>query len=153
MDLGEQSYYSIAIESPCVVYQPRVALSLASYLSEFDDTTNLDHWIPITDHRLQQLQAHPEFREMLSHPKTSDLRTPIEYLSSQGGVILELPNCHQDTSKNPNVFQVSMSCQEPAGSNYHLWLNDKRIPEKTLTPMIANAFFDWASNGGDQAHS
>lgn len=149
----ERADYSIAIESPCLVCQPRVAIALARYLNEFDDSENHSGWLPVTDHRLEQLQAHEEFREMLSHDSPEDPDSAIEYLSGQGGVILELPKCHPQTVDNPCVFQVSMSCQEPSEGNHHLWINAKRIPEETLVPMIANAFFDWACNGGDRSES
>ena len=142
--------YCIAIQSPCVVCQPRVAASLTKYLNEFDDSDNHTNWLEITDHRLEQLQAHPEFRKMLKHEAPNDPDSAIDYLSKQGGVVLELPNCHPQTANNPHVFQVSLSCQEPAQEGHHLWINAKRIPEDTLVLMIANAFFDWACNGGDR---
>lgn len=146
----QQADFSIAIESPCVVCQPRVAAALACYLNEFDDSENHCNWLPVTDHRLEQLQAHHEFRKMLRHSELDDPNSAISYLSSQGGVVLELPKCHQQTESNTKVFQVSLSCQEPNEGNHHLWVNAKRIPEKTLVPMIANAFFDWACDGGDR---
>lgn len=90
---------------------------------------------------------------MLRHETPDDPDTAIKYLSSQGGVILELPKCHAQTAPNPRVFQVSMSCKEPCESNHHLWVNAKRIPQETLVLMIANAFFDWACNGGDRRQS
>lgn len=147
----ERTFYSIAIESPCLVCQPRVAHALAVYLNEFDDNDSC--WLPVTDHRLEQLQAHRELREMLQHETPSDPDSAIQSLCGQGGVILELPKCHKQTSQNKRVFQVSMSCQEPSDGNHHLWVNAKRIPETTLVLMIANAFFDWASNGGDRQAS
>ena len=142
--------YGIAIESPCLVCQPRVAIALARYLNEFDDSDNHSNWLPVTDHRLEQLQAHEEFREMISHHNPNDPDSPIDYLSQQGGVILELPKCHAQTDDKRHMFQVSMSCQKPSNGNHHLWINAKRIPEETLVPMIANAFFDWSCNGGDR---
>lgn len=146
----ERSSLSIAIESPCLVCQPRVATDLAVYLNEFDDQSNGDSWMSVTDHHLEQLQAYPDFRRMLGHKKANDPDSAIEYLSSQGGIILELPKCHAQTAANQRVFQVSMSCHEPEDSNHHLWLNAKRIPQETLIPMIANSFLDWANNGGDR---
>ncbi len=142
--------YGIAIQSPCVVCQPRVAAALTRYLNEFDDSDNQTNWLEITDHRLEQLQAHPEFRQMLNPKNPADVDAAIAYLSTQGGVVLELPNCHPQTSANPFVFQVSLSCQEPSASTHHLWINAKRIPQETLVLMIANAFFDWSCNGGDR---
>ena len=145
----DRSHYAIAIQSPCTVCQPRVATALAVYLNEFDDSNNSPHWLPITDHRLEQLQAHPDFREMLGHDRADDPDSAIAYLSQQGGVVLELPQCHEQTADSPAVFQVSLSCKEPEDASHHLWLNAKRIPPESLIPMIANAFFDWACNGGD----
>ena len=87
---------------------------------------------------------------MLGLEKDDDPDSAIEYLSTQGGVILELPKCHKQTVENRHVFQVSMSCHEPKESNHHLWLNAKRMPRETLIPMIANSFLDWANNGGDR---
>ena len=66
----DRALFSIAIESPCLVCQPRVAHALALYLNEFDD--NEANWLPVTDHRLEQLQAHKELREMLRHETPSD---------------------------------------------------------------------------------
>jgi hypothetical protein len=146
----DQRNYSIAIQSPCTVCQPRVAMSLAVYLNEFDDSVNSPHWLPITDHRLEQLQAHPEFRQMLGHDCADDPDSAIGYLGQQGGVVLELPECHAQTVACPGVFQVSLSCKEPENANHHLWMNAKRISPESLIPMIANAFFDWACNGGDR---
>jgi len=146
----DRSSYAIAIQSPCTVCQPRVAMALAVYLNEFDDSSNSPHWLPVTDHRLEQLQAHPEFRQLLGHDCADDPGSAIGYLTQQGGVILELPECHAQTSASPTVFQVSLSCQEPESTNHHLWINAKRIPPESLIPMIANAFFDWACNGGDR---
>lgn len=145
----DRQIYSIAIESPCLVCQPRVAVALALYLNEFDD--NEANWLPVTDHRLEQLQAHKELREMLLQGAPHDLETTISFLSNQGGVVLELPKCHLQTAQNPQVFQVSMSCKEPTESNHHLWINAKRIPQESLVVMIANAFFDWSYNGGDRS--
>ena len=142
--------YSIAIESPCLVCQPRVAAALIEYLNEFDDSDNQTNWLDITDHRLEQLQAHPEFRQMLQHETPEDPDSAIRYLSNQGGVVLELPKCHAQTVDSPFVFQVSLSCNEPCDGTHHLWINAKRIPEETLVPMIANAFVDWTCNGGDR---
>ena len=150
---NDRADFCIAIESPCFVCQPRVAVDLASYLNEFDDSDNHSNWLPVTDHRLEQLQAHEEFREMLSHETPNDPNSAIDYLSHQGGVVLELPKCHAQTADNPHVFQVSMSCKEPSEGNHHLWINAKRIPGETLVPMIANAFFDWACNGGDRVEA
>lgn len=147
---SERTQYSIAIQSPCTVCQPRVAMSLAVYLNEFDDSGNSPNWLPVTDHRLEQLQAHSEFREMLGHDCSDDPGSAINYLSQQGGVILELPECHAQTGQFPTVFQVSLSCKEPEDANHHLWMNAKRIPQESLITMIANAFFDWACNGGDR---
>lgn len=146
----ERASLSIAIESPCLVCQPRVARDLAVYLNEFDDESTGNSWLSVTDHHLEQLQIYPEFRKMLGHKKADDPDSAIEYLSTQGGVILELPKCHQQTRNNRHVFQVSMSCHEPKESNPHLWLNAKRMPLETLIPMIANSFLDWANNGGDR---
>ncbi|MDA7888001.1 hypothetical protein N9A86_01285 [Akkermansiaceae bacterium] len=146
----EKSSFSIAIESPCLVCQPRVARDLAVYLNEFDDESNGDSWMSVTDHHLEQLQAYQEFRKMLGHDKADDPDSAIDHLSAQGGVILQLPKCHAQTAINKRVFQVSMSCHEPKESNHHLWVNAKRIPQETLIPMIANSFLDWASNGGDR---
>ncbi|YCM45946.1 hypothetical protein V2O64_07950 [Verrucomicrobiaceae bacterium 227] len=145
----DRSAYSIAIQSPCTVCQPRVAVALAVYLNEFDDSGNSPHWLPVTDHRLEQLQAHSEFREMLGHDCADDPDSAIGYLSQQGGVILELPACHAQTADFPTVFQVSLSCKEPENANHHLWLNAKRISPESLISMIADAFFDWACHGGD----
>jgi hypothetical protein len=145
--------YSIAIESPCQVCQPRVAGALTRYLNEFDDSDNQTNWLEITDHRLEQLQAHPEFRRMLHHESPNDPDSAIDYLTRQGGVVLELPQCHARTSKNPHVFQVSLRCQEPVEGSHHLWINAKRIPAETLVPMIANAFVDWTCNGGDRVEN
>lgn len=142
----------IAIESPCLVREPRVALALADYLNEFDDSDNRSHWLPVTDHRLEQLQAHPEFREVLDNDK-GDEEAAIHFLSQRGGVILELPNCHAQTGANSSVFQISLSCKEPSEGQHHLWINAKRIPAETLVLMIANAFFDWACHGGDRVES
>lgn len=146
----DPTHFSIAIESPCSVCQPRVAMALALYLNEFDDSENQQQWLPVTDHRIEQLQAHEEFREILRHETPNDPDSAIDYLSHQGCVILELPKCHAQTADNPQVFQVSMSCQEPSEGNHHLWINAKRMPEETLVPMIANAFLDWSCNGGDR---
>jgi hypothetical protein len=145
----DRADFGIAIEAPCSVCQPRVAIALAQYLNEFDDSDNHSNWLPVTDHCLEQLQAHDEFREMINEGTFED--STITYLSQQGGVVLQLPKCHAQTADNPHVFQVSMSCHEPTGGNHHLWINAKRIPGETLVPMIANAFFDWACNGGDLA--
>ncbi|MGJ8696492.1 MAG: hypothetical protein ACSHYF_09250 [Verrucomicrobiaceae bacterium] len=145
--------YSIAIESPCTVCQPRIALKLAAYLDEYDDEYNSGGWFPVTDHRFEQLQAYADFRRMLGRLHADDQTSAIEFLSSKGGVILELPKCHRETQSNRNVFQVSMSCKEPEENSHHLWLNAKRIPDDSLIPMIANAFFDWASKGGDRPQS
>lgn len=142
--------YGIAIQSPCLVCQPRVADALTTYLNEFDDSDNQHHWLEITDHRLEQLQAHPEFRRLLKHEAPTDPDSAITWLSAQGGVILELPECHAQTADNPHIFQVSLSCQEPHEGNHHLWINAKRIPRETLVLMIANAFFDWTCHGGDR---
>ena len=146
---GDRSRHTIAIQSPCTVCQPRVALALALYLNEFDDSHSA-RWLPITDHRLEQLQALPEFREMLGHDQADDPNSAIGYLSQQGGVVLELPVCHALTAEFPTVFQVSLSCKEPEEANHHLWINARRIPQESLIPMIANAFFDWACHGGDR---
>ncbi len=146
----DRSHYAIAIQSPCTVCQPRVAMSLAVYLNEFDDSDNSPHWLPVTDHRLEQLQAHSDFREMLGHDCADDPGSAITYLCQQGGVVLELPECHAQTAGTATVFQVSLSCKEPEDASHHLWLNAKRIPQESLIPMIANAFFDWACNGGDR---
>ena len=143
---------AIAIEAPCVVCQPRVALALADYLNEFDDSDNRSHWLPVTDHRLEQLQAHREFREALDNENANE-EAAIRFLSQRGGVILELPNCHAQTHENSSVFQISLSCKEPSGGRHHLWINAKRIPGETLVLMIANAFFDWACHGGDRIES
>jgi hypothetical protein len=51
---------------------------------------------------------------------------------------LELPECHAQTADSPNVFQISLSCQEPEDANHHLWMNAKRISQETLIPMIAS---------------
>lgn len=139
--------FSIAIQSPCVVCQPRIALKLADYLDEFDSEYNGGSWLCITNHRLEQIQAHAGFCKILGLRHCED---SVSFLADQGGVILELPSCHTETAANANVFQVSLSCQEPEINAHHLWINAKRIPEKTLIPMIANAFFDWASNDGDR---
>jgi hypothetical protein len=148
--LAEETQYSIAIESPCLVCQPRIALSLATYLNEFDEHSDGSSWLSITDHQLEQLQAHPELRSMLGHENADDEDSAITCLSEQGRVILELPKCHRQTHSNAKVFQVSMSCKEPEEKNHHLWLNAKRIPSETLIPMIASNFLDWASSGGDR---
>ena len=142
--------FGIAIQSPCTVCQPRVAAALTQYLNEFDDSDNQTNWLEITDHRLEQLQAHSEFRQMLNHEAPTDPDSAIAYLSTQGGVVMELPLCHPQTVENPFVFQVSLSCSEPRDGTQHLWVNAKRIPPQTLVPMIANAFFDWSCNGGDR---
>lgn len=147
---NDRGQYCIAIESPCLVCQPRVAAALTNYLNEFDDSDNQTNRLEITDHRLEQLQAHPEFRQMLKHDNPNDPDSAISYLADQGGVVLELPQCHPQTLNNPFVFQVSLKCQEPCEGSHHLWINAKRIPEDTLVPMIANAFVDWTCNGGDR---
>ncbi len=92
---SQKADFSIAIESPCVVCQPRVAASLARYLNEFDDSENQSNWLPVTDHRLEQLQAHHEFQKMLRHSDPDDPDSAIAYLSSQGGGVLEFPKCHR----------------------------------------------------------
>ena len=136
--------FSIAIESPCVVCQPRVASDLASYLNEFDELRDGGSWLYVNDHRLEQLQAFPDFEaETLEHS--------LDFLTARGGVILEMPDCHRPGHEAEQVFQVKLSCQEPEGNQHHLWLNAKRMSPDALKLIIANSFIDWANLGGDPA--
>jgi len=141
--------FSIAIESPCAVCQPRIGDALAEYLNEFDDHSGGNEWLTLNDHRFEQIQAHPEFRYLIGQEKADDTNASLQYLGTQGFLILEMAACHAETGKCQNVFQVSMSCQEPEEKRHHLWLNAKRLQTGTLIPMIANSYLDWVTQGGD----
>lgn len=136
---ARRTRFSIAIQSPCTVCQPRVANSLAVYLNEFDDSQNSPTWLPVTDHRLEQLQAHPEFREMLGHDEATDPASAISYLSREGGVILELPECHSQTADLTSVFQVSLRCQEPEAIAKARQMIHARLDEPISLAELAQA--------------
>ena len=148
---GEQVSFSIAIESSCNnICQPQVAPLLAAYLNEFDDTLKFQSWFPIDQDHLDRLQDHPEFWKMFGQKFGNNSASLISHLAQEGGVIFELEKGGVNENGASKIFQVSLCCQEPRGESHHLWINAKRVPEKTLIPMIANAFLDWAHQGGDR---
>lgn len=136
---SEQSSSSIAIFSPCLVCQPRVAESLSKYLNEFDSDSDGASWLFLNDKLTREVKDSGH--------------DPVEMLQTHGNLVIESTEIVADDISSESVFKVYLSCKEPAENGHHLWLNAKSIAPETLTLMIASSFMEWVERDVEWASS
>ncbi len=146
---GPGTRFSILINSPCLVCQPRTAESLARYLNEFDESSDGGTWLFVDDKRREQIR---EDRQILTD-HAMDPQDLDSFLISLGKIVFETSGDLPPVTDCDKVVRVHLSCKEPQENSCDLWLNAKQIDPATLSQMIASSYMEWTVRNRHQRSS